>query len=80
MSDDEDTQTVGQSDLTRIISDLDIDLKLQSAAQRGDTELVKELLYNGAHVVPDEVSGQTHQLNYYSPISKLCILTDEFML
>lgn len=55
MSEEEDSQTVNQTELTRIISDLDIDLKLKSAAQRGDTELVKELLNNGAHVVPDDV-------------------------
>lgn len=56
MSEEDDRLTTDQSELTRIINDLDIDRKLISASQRGDTEQVKELLASGAQVIPDEVN------------------------
>ena len=58
MSEEEDQLTPENSELSKIINDLDIDHKLNSAAQRGESELVKELLLSGAQVVTDEVSLQ----------------------
>ena len=55
MSEEEDG-TSERAELTKLLTDLDIDLKLRSASQRGETVLVKELLCNGAQVVRDEVS------------------------
>ena len=56
MSEEEDQLTPENSELSKIINDLDIDHKLNSAAQRGESELVKDLLLSGAQVVTDEVS------------------------
>jgi len=42
-------------DLTKMLSDLDIDHRLASAAQKGDTIKVRELLASGAQVTTDEV-------------------------
>ncbi|XP_067946022.1 uncharacterized protein [Watersipora subatra] len=58
MSETEDELMPEHSELNKLLSDLDIDLKLKSAAQRGETVLIKELLSNGAQVVADE-SGST---------------------
>lgn len=56
MSEEEDRLSADQSELTRAINDIDIDHKLSSAAQRGDTEQIKELLSSGAQVIADEVA------------------------
>ena len=59
MSEEEDQLSPDHPELTKLLSDLDIDLKLKAAAQRGETDLVKELLSNGAQVVTDEVNFLT---------------------
>lgn len=55
MSEEEDHVPAERSELNKLLADLDIDLKLKAASQRGETELVKELLCNGAQVITDEV-------------------------
>jgi len=62
MSEEEDHTPPQSLSFVKLMNDLDIDQKLKSAAQKGDTELVKELLYDGAQVTLDEVFLELNKL------------------